>query len=235
MEAIREYLKVLEIQDELVSLNEFELKNLISKLTPESKTKALIKDLSKSTNKRDPIKSLKRVSKLLKFLPTVELKKIDSYMKSKTTDYVKFKRMADVVVGNSLPGISDKARDFSSSFLAVTAFVVPKGKDIDPAKNLKNNIKTFVFKTRKFMDEQEDNVKKSGLQKEDLPDLAVAWVIVLMTTALAAGLGTGAYLVLAAIAKAIPTIIIIGIILVAAGGVIAIIETAMAGIVAAGG
>ena len=198
MKSVQEYLEILELQDELTSLNEFELKDVVAKLTPEAKTKTLIQNMGKSLNKRDPIKSLQRIQKLLTFLPSMNITKVDSYMKKKSSDYTKFKRTADTVLANSITGVNDTVRNFASSFLALTAFVIPKDSKDSPDQNLKKNIKTFVFKVRKFMDEHEKE-QDARFSKEDLPDLAVAWVIVVMTAGLAAGIGTGIVVVASAI------------------------------------
>ncbi len=79
MEYIDKYLQILEIQDELLGLNEVDLSAVISKFTPESKTKALVKNLKSAVNKKDPIKSLKNVKRLLAFIPKVNLKKVSIF------------------------------------------------------------------------------------------------------------------------------------------------------------
>lgn len=212
MEYINKYLKILEIQDECIKLNEANLGNLFSKLTPETNTKSLLKQMESSINKRDPVTSIKRIKSLLSFLPTVKLKSVDSYIESKVKEYKNLKRMSRIVLTNSLPGISVEVQDYASSFLALSSFVVKKGQNINPKENLKKNLKEFIMKTRKFMDEQESDQenKKVAFQKEDLPDLAVAWTIVVMTTALGTALGLGGYAILTSIAGAIPWIIFVG-------------------------
>lgn len=230
MKHIDNYLEILEVQDELSRLSEADLKQVISKLTPETKTKSLVKQMSTSINKKDPIKSLKNVSRLLKFVPVVEPKKIDSFMKAKSSEYLTLKKMANTILSNSVSGISDKMKEYASSFLAMSSFVSPKDKEIPPKQMLKKNIKDFVIRTRKFMDEnepEETNNRKPMLQKEDIPDLAVAWVIVAMTTAIAAGLVTGVYILTAAVAANLSLILHIIIIMVIVGGVIAVIEAIM--------
>ena len=48
MDQIDKYLETIYLQEELHALNEFDLKKIVSKLTPESKTKALTKKISTS-------------------------------------------------------------------------------------------------------------------------------------------------------------------------------------------
>jgi len=83
MESIDKYLKVLEIKDECVRLNEGELDKAISKLTPESKTKSMVKKVSSSVNKRTPLESLKKISSILSFLPRISVASIDRFMSSR--------------------------------------------------------------------------------------------------------------------------------------------------------
>ncbi|MFW9871761.1 MAG: hypothetical protein ACFFG0_01580 [Candidatus Thorarchaeota archaeon] len=202
MKSIEKYLEILNIKSELEQLNEADFSNLISKFTPEAKTKNLVRKMSSNINKKDPVKSLKNINSIFSFVPTMSSKKIDGFIGSKVKEFNSLKRMADVILKNSLPDISDSARDYASSFVAVSSFVTDKNKkDIKIKDNLKLRIKEFVLRTRKFMDEHEPEVEKKGsrIQKEDLPDLAIAWTIVVMSTAIALGIGTGSYILLATI------------------------------------
>jgi hypothetical protein len=214
MKSIDKYLEVLEIKEEFISLNEVEFSQLISMLTPETKTKTLVKKINSSINKKDPVKTLKTIKNILSFLPDISSKKIDSFIKSKIPDFIKLKQLANTILKNSLPGTSDNVIDYASSFLVVSSFIVEKrDQNIQPKENLKKRLKEFVLKTRKFMDENEPEEEKSkkggGFQKEDLPDLAVAWVIVIMSTAFMTGIGTGFYFILVAAAANITTIFFI--------------------------
>lgn len=230
MEYIDKYLEVLETQDEFVKLDEVDLSKLVSILTPESKTKSLIKKVQSSLDKKDPIKSLKRIKSLMSFMPKVNIRKIDNYLGSKLKDYKGLKKMADIIVGNSLPNISNPTKDYATSFLALSSFIAKKGSKITPKDNLKKNVKEFVMRSRKFIDDYEDDekgkkAKKTGFQKEDLPDLAVAWVVVVMSTVFGVSLGSGLYAILVSFAATVPyfmaTIFIValiwGIIVVEAG------------------
>jgi hypothetical protein len=205
MRPIDNYLVLLEIQDKV--LNEAGMKAIISKFTPESKTIALVKKLNASVDKKDPLKSLKKVKSLLSFVPKVPAAKVDSFLGSNIPDYKKFKTTSNTVLKNSLSDVNPKVLDYASSFLALSAFIVPKGKNIAPDKNLKTNIKDFVMKTRKFIDDHEEKIDKTPLiSKEDLPDIAVASVIITTAIGLAGGIIYGSWVVASAIASGISAV-----------------------------
>jgi hypothetical protein len=215
MSNVNEYIDILYLHEELLQLNEIDLSAAIRKLTPESKTKNMVKNIATSLDKKDKSKSLKKIKTIVTAVPKVKPQSIDNHISSKYSDYKKMKKTADVVLKNSLPEVSIKVRDIASTFLSVSSMVAKKKNlNIEPTTNLKNNIKLFVTKVRSFVDfdEDEQEKKKSGLEKEDIADLSVAWVIVTMSTALAVGLGTGMYGVLTAIAAlfTVPNLIIAG-------------------------
>lgn len=219
MKSVDKYLELLEIKEELIALNEIDLNSLISKLTPEAKTKAIIKKMRSSVDKKNPVKSMKAIKKILNFVPAFEAKKLDSFIQSKFSGHKSLKATAKTILKNSLPDASDTSIDFASTFLAVSATIAEKGKEkISPRDNLKNRIKEFVIRTRKFMDEHEEEAEKEqGLfTKENLPDLAVGWIIVVMATAFATGIGGGVFLVLLAVSHY--PILILSIVLVAITG-----------------
>ena len=113
------------------------------------------------------------------------------------------KKTASQILKNSLPNVSEKSQSAASSFLALASMFGKKDeKNMNPNDMLKRNIKEFVFRVRKFGEtfESSEEGKKEGsrISKEDLPDLAVAWIIVVMSTAFAIGVGAGIYGVLGA-------------------------------------
>lgn len=220
MESVDKYLKVLHIQEELEQLNEANINSFFSKLAPEAKTKSLIQKMKISLKEKDPVNSIKRIKTLLNFLPVIKLKKIDKFANSKIDNFKRMKKMASVVLKNSVPTISKKANDYASSFLAISSLVAKKNDSkLKPEDNLKKHIKEFVLRVRKFGadygDDTDDNSdsKIAGLSKEDLPDMAVAWTIVAMSTALAIGIGSGLFVVLGTISSLLPWIMILGFIL----------------------
>jgi len=154
-------------------------------------------------DKRKPFETIKKLKPILSFLPTVKIETVDKYFSSKISQYKSFKKLSETILKNSLPEISDKSNNIASSFLALSSFIVQKGEEsIEPRENLKTRIKQFVIKTRKFMEEQssEEKIKSGRFQKEDIPDLAVAWVIIVMAITFAAGIGMGSYVLLSALA-----------------------------------
>jgi len=203
MENINNYFEILEIKDELLTLNESDFSSFISKLTPEVKLNSLTKKMSSVVDKRKPFETIKKLKPILSFLPTVKIETVDKYFSSKISQYKSFKKLSETILKNSLPEISDKSNNIASSFLALSSFIVQKGEEsIEPRENLKTRIKQFVIKTRKFMEEQssEEKIKSGRFQKEDIPDLAVAWVIIVMAITFAAGIGMGSYVLLSALA-----------------------------------
>jgi len=221
MESIDKYLKVLEIKDECVRLNEGELDKAISKLTPESKTKSMVKKVSSSVNKRTPLESLKKISSILSFLPRISVASIDRFMSSRVSEYKSLKRTADVVLKNSISGISNDVNNYASTLIATLSFVAKKNEKVNPKDNLKKILKEVVTKSRKFMEEHEDvETKKPGFKKEDLPDLAVAWVIVVMSASTAGAVLAGGYAILAAIASALPGLLLVAVIFLGIAGLI---------------
>jgi hypothetical protein len=211
MDMIDKYLEVIYLQEDLVTINELDLKGFISKLSPESKTKSLAKKISGMVNPKKPIGSLKKVSAAVKFLPTIKKSSFDKYMVSKVDNYKVLKNKSEVIVRNSLPSVSKDAVDMASTFLAVSTMFVPKkDKNITKDKLLKRNVQTFVTKVRKFGDDYEDQERKeSALKKEDIPDLAVAWVIVVMSLAIGVAVYSGLVLTFGALASFLPWVMLV--------------------------
>lgn len=207
MENLDKYLDLFYLQEDLVHLNEEDLAKVASKFADEKKTMMLAKNIQKTLNTDDPVKSLKRVKQMMPPVPIKNVSSIDRYFSSKYSEYKKLKNTTTNILKNSLSqGMSDKMIDLASSFLVIHSMVIKKGdKNLTHTQNLKNSIKDFVMKTRKFaddFDDEEQSTKKQPIiQKEDIPDLAVAWTIVVMASALAIGLGTGLFHIMMAIAS----------------------------------
>jgi len=203
MDSVDKYLDTLYLKEELIQLNEVEFSSFLSKLEPESKTKKLTKNIKSSLNKKDPVKSLKKIKMLLNIVPKgLKFKSIEKIAVQKIDGYKKMKQTAGIVLKNSLPGMSKKINEFAATFLAVSSVMAKKkNKNLTPQQNLKNQIQDFVMQVRKFESdhggmEDEKESKGGGITTENMTDIAVAWVIIAMSTAIAVGGGIGAYVLL---------------------------------------
>ncbi len=218
MEKIDRYFEILYIQEDLTNINEIDLTAFIQKLTPESKTKTLVKKIKGVVNEKDPLQSMKKVGAVVKHLPTLKISSIDKFLGLKIKEFGPLKKTSKTILANSVPGLSKQSLEIASSFLAFSSMITKKGEKFTTKQNLKKNATVFVSKVRKFGEDYSADPEKNkgrGLQKEDIPDLAVAWVIIAMSTALAVGLISGMYIISGAIA---------GMILTPSIGVIAIIS-----------
>lgn len=207
MDSIDKYLKELYIKEDDEYIIETDLKAALSKMTSSKKTQSILKGFSKTLNNKNPIGSLKQISSKIKYIPTIKTSSIDKYLTPKLSEFKKLKNTANVILTNSVPNISKESNQLASTFLAISSMYTKKSeKNLSPNQKMKNNSKEFVMRVRKFMDDNDDEEtsKSRGFQKEDLPDLAVAWVIVAMATALAIGMGTGIIMVTTAIAGFLP-------------------------------
>lgn len=225
METVDQYLKILEIKNECMLLKEDELDMAISKLTPEAKAKSLVKKLGSSFNPKKPIDSLSRVNTLLSFLPKVKVVTLDRFMSSKVKEYKSLKQIASVVLKNSLSEVSDNVNDYASSLLACLSLVAKRGEKITPKDNLKRLLKETVTKSRKFIEEHEEQIPaKPGFKKEDIPDMAVGCTIVAISVGVGIALGTGIYSVLTAIAAALPGLLLLVVIFLGIAGIVTLIR-----------
>lgn len=202
---INTYLESLYIQEDVAYIMESDLKTALSKLSPVSKTKNLLSSFSKVLDDKIPVKSLKKIQLKTKFIPKFKTTSVDKYLTSKYSEYKSMKSLSKTILTNSLPNISKESNETASIFLSISTLYMKKGeKNLKPKDRLKNNTKDFVLRVRNFMDSNDDQVKEDGFSKEDLPDLAVAWAIVSMATAIAIGLGTGIISVAFAFAGFLP-------------------------------
>jgi len=165
-----------------------------------SKMKGTIKE-------NDPKGSMKRLKKIVPsgFNAKTALSKVDAALGMKVSEYPKLKKRATVVVKNSINGISNQMAEIAGTFLAFHSLFAKKGQENTPVdKNLQLNLKIFVTKVRKFGDdyEESDSKEKSKMRPSDYSDISVAWVIIVMSTALAFGIGAGIYVALKVVALA---------------------------------
>lgn len=205
MKNIDKYLETLYIQEDLIILNEMDLLKLFKNITIE-KAKLLTKQIKSKLDEKNPTKSLKNIKALVSNLPKIKVKALDTYAKEKMKNYESMKKTSKLILANSLPHVSKPMQDVAATFLVVSSMFGKKGASLTHKQNLTIQIKTFVTKVRTFGEgyEVEEPPKRERLlQKEDIPDLAVAWTIVAMTTALAVGVGGGVFVIL----SSIPTLI----------------------------
>ncbi len=200
MDKIDKYLEHIYIQEDFQNLIETTFEKDIHKVSKDIKGKKIFKQMHSLLDPKNPAKSLKKIKKFIPKVPKININTIDKYMASKVKDYRNLKKTADVIISNSITGISKESKDAASSFLAISSLFGKKKEKITTKDNLKKNIRTFVTKVRKFTEEYEE--KEEGgvkISKEDIPDFAVAWVIVIMTISLAIAVGTGLYGIIATV------------------------------------
>jgi len=203
MDKLDKYLDSFYLQEELNMLNEFDLTKLSSKIPTDEKANGILKKLNSSINMNKPKESLVKMKKVVSGLPSINTSSVESFATKKIKNYKAMKGMSQKIIENSLPGISNNMVNNAAIFLAISSNFSKKDEKVSQQDVLKRNIKTFVLKVRKFADDFDDSEEKkktSVFQKEDIPDLAVAWVIVAMATAIAIGFGTGIYAILTSIA-----------------------------------
>jgi len=189
MDLLDSYIESLYLKDKI--LLEFDLDKISKKLTPESKLKNWFSNYNSAVKKQNGKEVVNQLKKLP--IPKMTLATIDKVASTTDKAYKKRQMMSTRVLENSLPNATSKSIDFAASFLSLLSSIkTNKNDNLSDSDRLKKYLKEFVTKSRKFMDEHEDELekkdKRTAFQKEDLPDLAVAWTIVAMTTGLGVGL-----------------------------------------------
>jgi hypothetical protein len=212
------YLDSIYLQEEFSRINEFDLSKLTSKIPTEDKAKSIVKQLNSSVNVKKPKQTMDKIKKATSGMPKVQSSALDNFLAKKVKNYKSMKSTSVKIIENSLPGISSKMSDKAGTFIAFSSMFSKKGDNISPKDNMKKNIKEFVIKVRKFADDFGDDSsteKKTGggFQKEDIPDIAVAFTIVVMAVALATSLASGMYAIMTAFATLISPMTIVLIIL----------------------
>jgi len=194
MNKIDSYLNEIYVREEL-NLPNLDVKGFISKS-------------KKVVDEKDPKGSINRILKIAPpgIKPSM-LKTIDSYASGKYDKYDTMKASTAKIIKNSIEGVSPKMAEIAASYLTISSMFGKKGQqNMTHEAMLKINIKEFVVKARSFgedySDEEEEKSNKR-LRPSDYADLSVAWVIVVMSTALAVGIGGGVYVFLKVIAVAI--------------------------------
>ena len=188
-----------------IYLNELHIQEDIASVLPKIDSRSYIKKLKGSVNLKDPVGSMKKVAKLAPpgLTPNV-IKRIDKVASEKYANYKKLQTISSRVVKNSIANVSDQMSEIAGSFLVISSMFSKGKKNITHEANLKIQLKEFVTRVRKFGEDYDEEEKKnSKIRPSDYADLSVAWVVVVMSTALAVGIGGGTYIFLKVVAASI--------------------------------
>jgi len=189
-----------------IYLNELCIQEDITSVLPKIDFKSYVQKLKGSVKIKDPKGSMNKIAKMAPPGFNVNVvKKIDKLVSTKYANYKKLQKMATQVVKNSINDVSDKMATIAGSYLVVSSMFAKKGKEgITHEASLKLQLKAFVKGVRKFgEDYDEDEKKNSKMRPSDYADLSVAWVVVVMSTALAIGIGGGVFIFLKVVAAAV--------------------------------
>lgn len=168
--------------------------------------KSFINKMKNAVDLKNPAGTIKKISKMAPpgLVNKKPVQKIDRTLTSALPEYPKWKKRATAVIKNSVSGVSDQLADAAGTFVVFSSMFAKKGQEnIAIDQNIKNNLKMFVGKTRHFADEYENEPEKRKIRPSDYADISVAWIIIAMSTALAVGVGGGAFVFLKTIAVAI--------------------------------
>lgn len=199
MEKIDTYLEQLYLMENLEQINELDIQSLIKKIAPESKLKGILNKAKGLVNIKHPEKLLK-ISKAINS-PKVEIGVIDRFMTSKLPAFKDNKNKSLAVLKNSLSGANNKLLNGAATFISIKSLYRKKNEKDDPKKILKNNIKEFVLKTRKFQNEYESiPEEKRAVPNDMILDYALGFTIVALALAFATALGSGLYVLLSGFA-----------------------------------
>lgn len=187
MNKIDTYLQELYIQEEIDIFMEGILDNF-----PKFDYKNIAK---KMVSVFDPSNLKKSIVKLSTIVPpgvTINnFQKLESKVSEHIENYQTLKETATPIIKNSLPGISPKMLNLASSFLAISSFVSDKKNDkITAEKNLRNQIKKFVYKARGFADEQEED-ERMKMKPSDYTDMVIGFTIIVLSTYIVGKLVSG--------------------------------------------
>jgi hypothetical protein len=199
MSKIDNYIDFLYLKEEMI--HEEELSGLVKSITPQNKTKSMIQNISNSLDEKDIEGSIKKVKRVLMPMPKIKLSKIDNFMNSKYKDYFKLKRTANVILNNSIPGVSKNMLDVASSFIVISSMVAKKSEsNKDPKELMKRNIKDFVVKVRSFYDDDEEEVKGGNSPDSKVnKDMLVGYATIAIGIVLAVGVAKSMLVIVSAV------------------------------------
>ena len=192
MNKLELYLEVLHFNHEVNIVTEG-----ILDIFPKLDFKKYYRQMLQRLDKRDPLKSLQRIEKIVPSGITKNiLTKVENELYKKVDKYKKLKTTGQNVLKNSIPEIGDSMLEFSSSFLAISAFAVKKSDDnLTPEKSLVKNLKEFVYKVQTYTDDYDETTSKTKLAKATYTDMIVGFVVISTALAIITGLFFGGYLI----------------------------------------
>lgn len=203
MNKIDKYLNELYINEDFLLLKE-ELDKVLPK--PD---KGMFKKISNMLDQSNIQGSL---AKLVKMVPNSVspslIQKAEGKLESNAPQYVAMKDKATRVIKNST-NVSPKMAEASGSALAVLSLFAKKSeKNKKPEQILNDNLKAVISKARSFGEEYEDDEdeNKSKLRPSDISDMAVAFTIITLSVAIAWGVLSGGYAVVAAVLAGVASI-----------------------------
>ena len=209
MDKIDTYLEQLNISEDLELLEEADFKALAKKLVPDVKLKGVVSKLKSSFDIKKPEKIIKAVKAIN--IPIVKPKTIDKIIGSKIPGYSKNKATAKVILKNSMTGAKETSLDAAASFIALQSMFKKKGEKDDPKGILKNNIKQFVLRARKFQSEYEAiPEEKRVIPKDVLVDYVLGATIVVLALGFVTLIGSGLYVVITTVAAGISALLFPG-------------------------
>lgn len=202
MDKINTYLEQLQLSEDLEFIEEVDFKAFAKKIIPDVKLKGVVSKLKSSFDIKKPEKIIK-AAKSIK-VPLVKPGVIDRLIGSKVPGYSKNKATAKAVLKNSVGGAKETSLDAASSFIAIQSMFKKKGEKDNPKEILRNNIKQFVLRARKFQSEYESiPEEKRAIPKDVIADYVIGATIIVLALGFVTLIGSGLYVVLTGIASLI--------------------------------
>jgi hypothetical protein len=173
---------------------------------PNLNVKQLIRKVKDSVDETNPIETIKKISKIIPSgITEKKLKQAEETLTSKIDIYPKLKTTATNVIKNSLPNASNKVAELAGAYVAISSFISKKSEaNITPEKNLRNNLKKFVYDVRKFTDDySEEKTSSLKFKASDYTDMIIGFVIVSSFVMVVGSILTGSYIIINTIGKMI--------------------------------
>jgi len=202
---INEHLEVIYIQEEFKNINEVNLKSITKHITSSNikNIASKAKEIDKLEKEKHIFKIYDKIKSITKHTPKVNIETINKICKLKIPNFKKMKNISSIILKNSVPNLNAKSLDIASTYLGVVSIIDKKNSTLTQEQNMKENVKKFIFKVRKFESmietEQTDN-KKMSINKQDIPDFIVAIAVASGIIGLVSALSMGVYSILTAIA-----------------------------------
>jgi hypothetical protein len=212
MKNIDNYLDSIYMQEDINSIFPSISKSITSKL------KGMI-------NVKDPVGSMKKISKAVPNMdPNKKLPMVERFLSSKIDKYDTYKKMTVTVLTNSVNGLTPKtASALAPTIIAGSMLAKKSNANLTLERNLKLNLKEIVVKARKFgedfEEEDEDDPAKKSRKVNDIADLSVAWAVILVISTAVIGAVAGGWVVLSIISAIVAAWwfpVIVGLVILAA-------------------